>query len=64
MGKEVYVAAVGLTKVDLTGRIFASVFDLFGEAYRKALHDSSLRTFARNSRTAPTSPPRSQTVWA
>ena len=45
MGKEVYVAAVGLTKVDLTGRIFASVFDLFGEAYRKALHDSSLRTF-------------------
>jgi len=45
MGKEVYVAAVGLTKVDLTGRIFASVFDLFGEAYRKALHDSSQRTF-------------------
>jgi len=45
MAKDVYVAAVGLTKVDLTGRIFASVFDLFGEAYRKALRDSSVRSF-------------------
>jgi acetyl-CoA C-acetyltransferase len=45
MAKEVYVAAVGLTKVDLTGRIFASVFDLFAEAYRKALEDSSVRSF-------------------
>ncbi|MGH0031580.1 MAG: thiolase C-terminal domain-containing protein [Myxococcota bacterium] len=45
MAKEVYVAAVGLTKVDLTGRIFGSVFDLFGEAYRKALHDSPVREF-------------------
>jgi acetyl-CoA C-acetyltransferase len=45
MGKEVYAAAVGLTKVDLTGRIFGSVFDLFGEAYRKALQDSSVRSF-------------------
>jgi acetyl-CoA C-acetyltransferase len=45
MGREVYVAAVGLTKVDLTGRIFASVFDLFTEAYRKALQDSSVRAF-------------------
>ncbi len=45
MGKEVYVAAVGLTKVDLTGRIFGSIFDLFAEAYRKALHDSSVRSF-------------------
>ncbi len=45
MAKDVYIAAVGLTKVDLTGRIFASVFDLFTEAYRKALHDSSVRSF-------------------
>jgi hypothetical protein len=45
MAKDVYVAAVGLTKVDLTGRIFTSVFDLFGEAYRKALQDSSVRSF-------------------
>ena len=45
MPKEVYVAAVGLTKVDLTGHIFASVFDLFSEAYRKALEDSSIRRF-------------------
>ena len=45
MGREVYVAAVGLTKVDLTGRIFASVFDLFTEAYRRALEDSAVRTF-------------------
>jgi acetyl-CoA C-acetyltransferase len=45
MGREVYVAAVGLTKVDLTGRSFASIFDLFSEAYRTALIDSSVRTF-------------------
>jgi acetyl-CoA C-acetyltransferase len=45
MAKDVYIAAVGLTKVDLTGRIFATVFDLFAEAYRKALEDSSVRTF-------------------
>ena len=45
MAKEVYIAAVGLTKVDLTGRIFASIFDLFAEAYRKALEDSSIRSF-------------------
>ena len=45
MAKEVYVAAVGLTKVDLTGRIFASVFDLFADAYRHALEDSSVRRF-------------------
>jgi acetyl-CoA acetyltransferase len=45
MGREVYVAAVGLTKVDLTGRIFGSVFDLFGEAYRKAIQDSPVRSF-------------------
>lgn len=45
MAKEVYVAAVGLTKVDLTGRIFGSVFDLFAEAWRKALEDCSLRSF-------------------
>ncbi len=45
MAKEVYVAAVGLTKVDLTGRIFGSVFDLFAEAYRKALEDCPVRSF-------------------
>jgi len=45
MAKDVYVAGVGLTKVDLTGNIFASVFDLFGEAYRRALEDSPVRAF-------------------
>ncbi len=45
MSREVYIAAVGLTKVDLTGKIFASIFDLFSEAYRKALQDSSIRSF-------------------
>jgi acetyl-CoA acetyltransferase len=45
MAKEVYIAAVGLTKVDLTGHIFASVFDLFAEAYRRALEDSAVRRF-------------------
>ncbi len=45
MAREVYLAAVGLTKVDLTGRSFATVFDLFGEAYRRALEDSSVRRF-------------------
>ncbi len=45
MPKDVYIAAVGLTKVDLTGRIFGSVFDLFAEAYRRALQDSSVRRF-------------------
>ncbi len=45
MAKDVYIAAVGLTKVDLTGHIFTTVFDLFAEAYRKALEDSSIRAF-------------------
>jgi acetyl-CoA C-acetyltransferase len=45
MTQEVYVASVGLTKVDLTGKIFSSVFDLFAEAYRRALQDSSIRRF-------------------
>jgi acetyl-CoA C-acetyltransferase len=45
MAREVYIAAVGLTKVDLTGRIFASVFDLFAEAYHRALEDSPVRAF-------------------
>jgi acetyl-CoA acetyltransferase len=45
MAKEVYIAGVGLTKVDLTGRIFATIFDLFGEAYRRALEDSPVRSF-------------------
>ncbi len=45
MAKEVYIASVGLTKVDLTGRIFTSVFDLFAEAYRRALEDSPVRSF-------------------
>jgi acetyl-CoA acetyltransferase len=45
VAREVYIAAVGLTKVDLTGRIFASVFDLFAEAYHRALDDSPVRSF-------------------
>ena len=45
MPRDVYIAGVGLTKVDLTGRIFGSVFDLFAEAYRKALEDSPIRAF-------------------
>jgi acetyl-CoA acetyltransferase len=45
VAKDVYVAAVGLTKVDLTGRIFGSVFDLFAEAHRKALEDCPVRSF-------------------
>jgi acetyl-CoA acetyltransferase len=44
MAKEVYIAAVGLTKLDLTGQIFASVFDLFARAYQKAPEDSSIRS--------------------
>ena len=45
MQRPVYIAAVGLTKVDLTGRIFSSVFDLFAEAYQKAVDSSPLRRF-------------------
>ena len=45
MAKEVYVASVGLTKVDLTGKSFASIFDLFADAYQHALEDSSVRRF-------------------
>lgn len=45
MSKQVYIAGVGLTKVDLTGRIFGSTFDLFGEAYRHAVADSPVRSF-------------------
>ena len=45
VAKEVYLAAVGLTKVDLTGRSFATVFDLFADAYHRALKDSSVRRF-------------------
>jgi hypothetical protein len=45
MPREVYVAGVGLTKVDLTGRIFHNVFDLFTDAYESALADSRIRSF-------------------
>src|SRR5262245_33180130 len=45
MPKQVYIAGVGLTKVDLTGRVFGSVFDLFAEAFEKALSDSRVRSF-------------------
>lgn len=45
MAKSVYIAGVGLTKVDLTGRVFGSIFDLFSEAYRRALEDSRIRSF-------------------
>jgi acetyl-CoA acetyltransferase len=43
--REVYIAAVGLTKVDLTGSIFGNVFELFQTAYRRALVDSPVRDF-------------------
>ncbi len=36
-GREVYIASVGLTKVDLTGKVFGSVFDLFRDAYERAI---------------------------
>jgi acetyl-CoA acetyltransferase len=45
VAKEVYIAGVGLTKVDLTGRFFKTVFDLFAEAYLRALEDSPVRAF-------------------
>jgi acetyl-CoA C-acetyltransferase len=45
VSRPVYIAGVGLTKVDLTGRVFGSVFDLFAEAYRSALADSKVRAF-------------------
>ena len=45
MARAVYIAGVGLTKVDLTGRVFGSVFDLFAEAYELALADSRVRAF-------------------
>ena len=45
MAKSVYIAGVGLTKVDLTGQVFGSIFDLFAEAYRGALEDSRIRSF-------------------
>jgi len=44
-GREVYIAGVGLTKVDLTGKVFGSVFDLFLDAYQRALEGSTLRSF-------------------
>ncbi len=43
--REVYIAAVGLTKVDLTGNSFGNVFDLFQTAYRRALANSDVRAF-------------------
>ena len=43
--REVYIAAVGLTKVDLTGNNFGNVFDLFQTAYRRALAESDVRAF-------------------
>ncbi len=45
MARAVYIAGVGLTKVDLTGRVFGSVFDLFAQAYELALADSRVRSF-------------------
>ena len=43
--RDVYIAGVGLTKVDLTGRAFGSVFDLFLDAYRRALQRSGPQRF-------------------
>ena len=45
MPRPVYIASVGLTKVDLTGKVFGSVFDLFAEAFEKALAESRVRSF-------------------
>ena len=45
MPRPVYIAGVGLTKVDLTGRVFASIFDLFAQAFADALQDSRVRSF-------------------
>ncbi|MCP5070007.1 MAG: hypothetical protein GY946_25845, partial [bacterium] len=45
MPKSVYIAGVGLTKVDLTGRVFGSIFDLFAQAFARALQDSRVRSF-------------------
>ncbi|MCP5055314.1 MAG: hypothetical protein GY937_01160 [bacterium] len=45
MPKPVYIAGVGLTKVDLTGRVFGSIFDLFAQAFARALQDSRVRSF-------------------
>ena len=45
MAKPVYIAGVGLTKVDLTGRVFGSIFDLFAEAYENALQNSRVVSF-------------------
>jgi acetyl-CoA acetyltransferase len=44
-GRQVYIAGVGLTKVDLTGRVFGSVFDLFQDAFQRAVERSSVREF-------------------
>ena len=44
-GREVYIAGVGLTKVDLTGKVFRSVFDLFRDAHQRALEVSPIRSF-------------------
>jgi acetyl-CoA acetyltransferase len=44
-GRDVYIAGVGLTKVDLTGKVFVSVFDLFQAAYERAVRESPIRTF-------------------
>ena len=44
-GRGVYIAGVGLTKVDLTGKVFGSVFDLFQDAYQRALEGSATPSF-------------------
>lgn len=44
-GRQVYIAGVGLTKVDLTGKVFGSVFDLFQDAFQSAAERASVRDF-------------------
>ena len=44
-GRDVYIAGVGLTKVDLTGKVFGSVFDLFQSAYQQAVGGATLPSF-------------------
>jgi len=39
-GRDVYIAGVGLTKVDLTGKVFGSIFDLFLDAFKRAKQDA------------------------
>ena len=62
MPKPVYIAGVGLTKVDLSGRVFGSVFDLFAEAFEKPLALGLRGIPAMRTETAPSRRGRSFSV--